>query len=99
MASAEEQIFVRKVQFQLNEALECQEENREVPRVKIFNDQKNLNSFNESKKEKLIEEQLNIKELPNSRSLKSKKVTITLNYNFLSIIIYLIPIRARSSST
>jgi actin-related protein len=73
MASAEEQIFVRKVQFQLNEALECQEENREVPRVKIFNDQKNLNSFNESKKEKLIEEQLNIKELPKQSEFEQQK--------------------------
>ncbi|CAB3985844.1 Hypothetical predicted protein [Paramuricea clavata] len=72
MASAEEQNLVRKVQFQLNEALECQEENKEVPRVKILNDQKNLNSFNKSKKEKLIEEQLN-KELPKQSEFEQKK--------------------------
>jgi hypothetical protein len=72
MASAEEQNYVRKVQFQLNKALQCQEENKEVRRVKMFNDQKNLNSFNESKKEKLIEEQLN-KELPKQSELEQQK--------------------------
>jgi hypothetical protein len=72
MASAEEQNYVRKVQFQLNKALQCQEENKEVLRVKMFNDQKNLNSFNESKKEKLIEEQLN-KELPKQSELEQQK--------------------------
>ncbi|CAB3992700.1 malignant T-cell-amplified sequence 1-like [Paramuricea clavata] len=72
MASAEEQNDVRKVQFQLNKALECQEENKEVLRVKMFNDQKNLNSLNESKKEKLIEEQLN-KELPKQSELEQQK--------------------------
>ena len=72
MASAEEENDVRKVQFQLNNALECQEENKEVLRVKMFNDQKNLNSLNESKKEKLIEEQLN-KELPKQSELEQQK--------------------------
>ena len=72
MASAEEQNDVRKVQFQLNKALQCQEGNKEVLRVKMFNDQKNLNSFNESKKEKLIEEQLN-KELPKQSELEQQK--------------------------